>query len=85
MVTTEPEAGILDRTFGNLRRAWAGLSDQTRQMFWKELRADLPDDDLARIRTQMTECLEEILACIALENPTYQLLLTASEYEIQHI
>ena len=58
MVTTEPEAGILDRTFGNLRRAWAGLSDQTRQMFWKELRADLPDDDLARIRTQMTECLE---------------------------
>ena len=37
MVTIEPEAGILDRTFGNLRRAWAGLSDQTRQMFWKEL------------------------------------------------
>lgn len=58
MALIEPDGGLLDRTFDNLRRAWAGLSDQTRQMFWKELRSDLPDDDLARIRTQMTECLE---------------------------
>ena len=49
---------LLDRTLGNLVRAWSGLSDQTRQYLTSAPRPDLPDEDLERVRKDMEACLE---------------------------
>ncbi len=48
---------LLDRTLGNIRRAWSGLSDQTRIYLNSAPRPDLPDEDLERVRRDMEACL----------------------------
>ena len=51
---------LLDRTIQNLRTAWTGMSDSTRYYLTGAPRPDLPDDDLAKIRQHMLDCLEEL-------------------------
>ncbi len=48
---------FLDRTLDNLQRAWTELAQTTRQYIGGQLRPDLPDEDLARLRRQMESCI----------------------------
>lgn len=55
MSSTALSTGFLDRTLGNIRRAWRGLSTS----LWRgQLAPDLPDEDRDTLRAQMLECLE---------------------------
>lgn len=58
MTDTAAPASLIDRTLRNLRSAWTGLSDSTRYYLSGAPRPDLPGDDLAKMRLQMTDCLE---------------------------
>src|SRR5580692_4301463 len=50
--------GVLDRTLGNLRRAWREIAGSARGVLSGLPRPDLPDDDAARLRQQMLSCLD---------------------------
>ena len=58
MTDTAAPASLIDRTLRNLRSAWTGLSDSTRYYLSGAPRPDLPVDDLAKMRLQVTDCLE---------------------------
>lgn len=51
---------FLDRTLRNLRSAWHDIAESARGLIPSStvVRPELPDDDLARLRAQMLECLE---------------------------
>ncbi len=50
-------SGLLDRTLRSFRRAWRlGKERRLRD----DIAADLPDDDLARLRARIDECLEGV-------------------------
>ena len=51
---------LLDRTLRNLRRAWTDLSYSTRHYISGQPRPDLPDDDLARVRSEMEACIDGV-------------------------
>ena len=51
---------LLNRTLLNLRRAWTDLSDSTRHYISGQPRPDLPDDDLARVRSEMEACIDGV-------------------------
>ena len=53
-------SNLLDRTLKNLRRAWTDLSDTTRHYISGQPRPDLPDDDLARVRSEMEACIDGV-------------------------
>lgn len=55
-----PSTSLLDRTLRNLRTAWTGMSDSTRYYLSGAPRPDLPDEDLAKIRQHMLDCLEDL-------------------------
>jgi len=60
-MTERAPAGFLDvfdRTFGNLRRAWREIAGSARGVLSGAPRPDLPEDDAARLRQQMLDCLE---------------------------
>ncbi|HEX3881595.1 MAG TPA: malonyl-CoA decarboxylase family protein [Stellaceae bacterium] len=50
--------GVLDRTLGNLRRAWREIAGSARGVLTGVPRPDLSDDDAARLRQQMLSCLD---------------------------
>ncbi len=50
--------GVLDRTLANLRSAWREIADSARGVLTGAPRPDLPDDDVARLREQMANCLD---------------------------
>lgn len=50
--------GVLDRTLGNLRRAWREIAGSARGVLSGLPRPDLPEDDAARLRQQMLSCLD---------------------------
>jgi len=62
--TIQPEdvgqsrAGFLDRTLGNLKRAWRGIAGSSYDATQAGSRPELPDDDLERLKEQMQACLE---------------------------
>lgn len=49
--------GVFDRTLANLRNAWREIALSARGVLSGAPRPDLPEDDLARLRRQMTDCL----------------------------
>ncbi len=51
--------GVVDRTLGNLRRAWREIAGSARGVLSGTPRPDLPDDDAARLRQQMLSCLDK--------------------------
>ncbi|MGE5271783.1 MAG: malonyl-CoA decarboxylase [Thiohalocapsa sp.] len=51
-------AGVLDRTLANLRAAWREIALSARGVRSGALRADLPEDDVDRLRQQMISCLD---------------------------
>jgi malonyl-CoA decarboxylase len=51
-------AGVLDRTLGNLRRAWREIAGSARGVLSGLPRPDLPEDDAPRLRQQMLSCLD---------------------------
>src|SRR6185312_16425306 len=50
--------GVLDRTLGNLRRAWREIAGSARGVLSGLPRPDLPEDDAPRLRQQMLSCLD---------------------------
>ncbi|HEY1797120.1 MAG TPA: malonyl-CoA decarboxylase family protein [Stellaceae bacterium] len=50
--------GVLDRTLGNLRRAWREIAGSARGVLRALPRPDLPEDDAAHLRQQMLSCLD---------------------------
>ena len=50
--------GVLDRTLANLRNAWREIAGSARGVLSGAPRPDLPEDDLARLRQQMLNCLD---------------------------
>jgi malonyl-CoA decarboxylase len=48
---------LLDRTLGNLRRAWRDIAASTFGQRAAQPKPDLPDDDAQRVREQMQACL----------------------------
>src|SRR5213083_1631307 len=50
--------GVFDRTLANLRGAWREIALSARGVLAGALRPDLPEDDVARLRTQMLGCLD---------------------------
>src|SRR5467141_4996700 len=50
--------GVFDRALANLRGAWREIALSTRGVLAGALRPDLPEDDVARLRTQMLACLD---------------------------
>lgn len=52
---TANPAGLIDRTIGNLRRAWQGFGSTRSEM---RLEPDLPDADLDLLRDRLHECLD---------------------------
>ena len=59
-MTDDTPAGLLDRTLANLVRAWSDLSGSTRYHVSGRLRADLPDEDRARVRSEMEACVAAV-------------------------
>ena len=51
------QAGLLDRTLGNLRQAWRDIAGPMRAAITGRLRPELPDDDLDRLRRRIDACL----------------------------
>lgn len=55
----QPEASrLLDRTIGNLRRAWKDLTGTARVKLTGVVRAELPEEDRKHLKRQIDECLE---------------------------
>src|SRR5213083_1858050 len=50
--------GVFDRTLANLRGAWREIALSARGVLSGAPRPDLPEDDVARLRTQMLACLD---------------------------
>ncbi|MDH5747892.1 MAG: malonyl-CoA decarboxylase [Rhodospirillales bacterium] len=50
--------GFLDRTLGRLRKGWRSIAGKSFDETVANLRPDLPDEDLDRLRAQMQACLE---------------------------
>ena len=50
--------GVFDRTLANLRSAWREIALSARAARNGAPRPDLPDDDIARLRQQMLDCLD---------------------------
>ena len=50
--------GVFDRALANLRGAWREIALSARGVLAGALRPDLPEDDVARLRTQMLACLD---------------------------
>ena len=48
---------LIDRTLGNLRRAWQDLTGAARVRLTGTVRPDLPKDDQERLKPQIDECL----------------------------
>jgi malonyl-CoA decarboxylase len=48
---------LIDRTIGNLRRAWQDLTGAARVRLTGTVRPDLPKDDQERLKPQIDECL----------------------------
>lgn len=48
---------LLERTRNALHKAFRGVADAARARFGRRLSADLPDDDLAKLRSQIDACL----------------------------
>ena len=57
-MSDETKPTILDRTLGNLLRAWTDISPGTRLFASDQPRPDMPDDDLARVRREMEASIE---------------------------
>ena len=57
-MNVQAKAGFLDRTLRNLRKGWRSMASASYDADHASARPDLPDDDLARVRNQMTACLE---------------------------
>ena len=57
-MNVQAKAGFLDRTLRNLRKGWRSMAGSSYDADHASARPDLPDDDLARVRNQMTACLE---------------------------
>ncbi|HTQ33924.1 MAG TPA: malonyl-CoA decarboxylase [Stellaceae bacterium] len=49
---------VVDRTLGKLRNMWREIATSTRGVLSGVPRADLPDDDVQRLRQQMHSCLD---------------------------
>ncbi len=49
---------VIDRTVGNLRTVWRDLAASARGKWASVPRADLADDDVDRLRSQLRDCLE---------------------------
>jgi malonyl-CoA decarboxylase len=55
----EPDSGsLLERTRDRLRQTWRDVVGAARVKLTGTVRPDLPDEDLARLRQQIDECLE---------------------------
>lgn len=52
-----PGTTLLDRTVNRLSRVWREAAGSARMRLTGQLRPDLPDDDLERLRRQVDECL----------------------------
>src|SRR5436309_3824321 len=50
--------GVFDRTLANLRTAWREFAGSARGVLSGAPRPDLPEDDIARLRQQMSSCLD---------------------------
>jgi malonyl-CoA decarboxylase len=59
MAEARATSRFLDRTLRNLRSAWHEIAESARGLIPSStaVRPELPDDDLARLRAQMRECL----------------------------
>lgn len=58
MAQTRTATRLLDRTWRNLRDAWRDIAVSARSVIPAQaFRPDLPDEDLARLRAQMEDCL----------------------------
>src|ERR1044071_9923393 len=51
------EATLIDRTPGNLRRAWRDIAGPVKVALTGEVRPGLPDDDIDRLRRRIEACL----------------------------
>jgi malonyl-CoA decarboxylase len=49
---------LLDRTIGNLRRAWKDLTGTARVKLTGTVRAELPEEDSKHLKRQIDECLQ---------------------------
>jgi len=54
----QTKSGFLDRTLKNLKEGWQNIAGSSYDASAASNRPDLPDADLARIREQMSDCLE---------------------------
>ena len=50
--------GVFDRTLANLRNAWREIALSARGALSGAPRPDLPEDDIARLRRRMVDCLD---------------------------
>lgn len=57
-MNVQAKAGFLDRTLRNLRKGWESLAGASYDAEHASTRPDLPDEDMARLRRQMTACLD---------------------------
>ena len=58
MNATNASGALVDRTLTNLRNAWREMTDSARVALTGAVRADLPAEDLERIKRQISACLE---------------------------
>ncbi len=54
----QAKAGFLDRTFRNIWKGWRSIAGENYNAEQASSRPSLPDEDLARVRNQMSACLE---------------------------
>jgi malonyl-CoA decarboxylase len=57
-MNVQAKAGFLDRTLRNLRKGWRTMAGAGYDADRASSRPDLPDEDLARLKDQMSACLE---------------------------
>ncbi len=57
-MTDDVKPSLIDRTLWRLRRGWRDIAASARVAMTGAVRPDLPDDDAARLKLRIVECLE---------------------------
>ena len=57
-MNVQAKASFLDRTLRNLSKGWRSLAGDKYDADRASNRPELPDEDITRVRDQMTACLE---------------------------
>ena len=57
-MSVQAKASFLDRTLRNLWKGWRSLAGDKYDADRASNRPELPDEDITRVRDQMTSCLE---------------------------